>query len=164
MPTIEDYLGAIADDLLGMQLYSQSELVPEPDVTDGVAGAAGAAAHGDTHGSGTSYSGGSRRRPQGSTGMTPDQVAQMNTQIQQQFGVGTAGQWRSAANDSQRRARTGRKSVSDHVSGQAIDITGSPEKLDKVAAWAATQPNVKNVLWRTKDHWDHVHISYWGAQ
>lgn len=158
MPTIEAYLGAILDDFLGTQLYAQSELVPEPEEATGPVEGAKVVAGLPT------YTSGSSRRPKGTVGVTPDEVAGISKQVQQNFGVGTAGQWRSASNDAQRRARTGRKGVSDHVSGLAVDITGTPEKLDQVAAWAKAQPNVKYVLWRTKDHYDHVHISYYGKQ
>lgn len=46
--------------------------------------------------------------------------------------------------------------------GNAADIfPWSPTQGDEIAAWLKTQPNIKAVLWRTKNHYDHVHFDTW---
>jgi hypothetical protein len=51
-------------------------------------------------------------------------------------------------------------SKSDHPSGYAIDfMVSSKVEGDRVARAARSTPGVKYVLWRTKGHFDHVHVS-----
>jgi hypothetical protein len=49
---------------------------------------------------------------------------------------------------------------SDHPSGYAIDfMVDSKAEGDRVARAARATPGVKYVLWKVKNHFDHVHIS-----
>lgn len=53
--------------------------------------------------------------------------------------------------------------TSDHPSGRAVDfMTSSRSEGDRVASCARKTGNVKYVLWRVEDHYDHVHVSFRG--
>lgn len=45
--------------------------------------------------------------------------------------------------------------------GNAADFFGPIPILDSVAWYLRQQPNVKAVLWRVKNHFDHVHLDTW---
>ena len=47
-----------------------------------------------------------------------------------------------------------------HYSGRAIDVTGSPAKLDEAYSVLKAAGGYKELLWRTAGHWDHLHVAY----
>jgi hypothetical protein len=52
---------------------------------------------------------------------------------------------------------------SDHYWGGALDVSGTVEQMDAVSAWVeqyGDQIGVDYKLWRTANHFDHVHISF----
>lgn len=53
---------------------------------------------------------------------------------------------------------------SDHLWGGALDFFGPKEKMDQLAAWARQHEGpgkpFRIVLWQTKGHFDHVHVSF----
>jgi hypothetical protein len=94
------------------------------------------------------------------TGLTPADVAWIGKELETSFGVKVSGQWRSQAEDARRRHETGRKAVSDHVAGMALDFVGSPDALDRLAVHLRSRPEVAYVLWRVPNHHDHLHASF----
>lgn len=158
--TVEDALGVLMNNLLGIATAVRPPTGADSDVYGEGFPSGSEADQTIAPAPAAAYTGGRSGAKYDPAGLTPSEVTAELHRIQERFGVGTAGQYRSAAADAERRKRTGRKSVSDHVGGYAVDITGSPEKLDRVAAWANKNPAVSYVLWRTKDHYDHVHISF----
>ncbi len=48
--------------------------------------------------------------------------------------------------------------TSAHLTNEAYDVVGNAKKLDELAAWG--RKNGYFVLWRTKGHYDHVHIDW----
>jgi hypothetical protein len=50
-----------------------------------------------------------------------------------------------------------------HTRGQAYDFAGSVSAMDKFADWAKNSGLFNLVLWRTKDHYDHVHVAWAGG-
>lgn len=50
--------------------------------------------------------------------------------------------------------------TSDHYSGGALDIHGTPEQMEGLAQWAKSQPWAANVIYGVAGHTDHVHISF----
>lgn len=65
--------------------------------------------------------------------------------------------------------RVGGYEKSDHLTGNASDFAGSPEKMAAYAKWAAESGMFKNVIYGGRDlitgrkdnnHGDHVHVSW----
>jgi hypothetical protein len=50
--------------------------------------------------------------------------------------------------------------TSDHYSGGALDIHGTPEQMEALSSWAQSQPWAANVIYGVEGHTDHVHISF----
>ncbi len=48
--------------------------------------------------------------------------------------------------------------TSAHLTNEAYDVVGNAKKLDELAAWG--RKNGYFVLWRTKGHYDHLHIDW----
>lgn len=46
-----------------------------------------------------------------------------------------------------------------HYSGQAIDVTGPESTLDMAAAALSKNPNVIELIWRAKGHYNHMHVA-----
>ena len=79
------------------------------------------------------------------------------SQIVRQFGVKVNSGYRSPTHN----AQVGGAPSSDHLSGNAVDFTGSQENMRRLYAWAQTQP------FKYLEPWDkaatggvHVHISF----
>lgn len=50
---------------------------------------------------------------------------------------------------------------SDHLAGGALDLGfSSKSEADRAAEWLRGLPNVRLVLWQTKGHYDHIHVSF----
>lgn len=76
-------------------------------------------------------------------------------QVAQQFGVKVNSGYRSAAHN----AQVGGAEHSDHLTGDAVDFTGSPQQMAALQAWALKQkfPYVEPT---SQTHGSHVHISF----
>lgn len=85
-----------------------------------------------------------------------DHITGMVPSIEAAFGVHSVGQYRNT----NALGGTGYPH-SDHYWGGALDFGGSFEAMDNLAAAAKNWPGVKYVLWQTKGHYDHVHISFY---
>lgn len=48
--------------------------------------------------------------------------------------------------------------TSAHLTNEAYDVVGNAKKLDELATWG--RKNGYFVLWRTKGHYDHLHIDW----
>lgn len=92
--------------------------------------------------------------------LTPTRVRSIGIELESAFGVKVGGQWRTAEDDALRRQRTGRRTVSDHVSGMALDLVGPEDHLNALARYLRSREDVRYVQWRVRDHWDHVHVSF----
>lgn len=92
--------------------------------------------------------------------LTPQDVSRIGRELEAAFGVRVSGQWRSPEEDARRREATGRRRVSDHVFGMALDLVGPAERLDALAAYLRARPEVAYVLWKVPLHFDHLHASF----
>lgn len=92
--------------------------------------------------------------------LSPEEVARVGRSLEAAFGVRVSGQWRTEESDARRREETGRIGVSDHVYGMALDLVGAPARLDALASHLRQRPDVAYVLWRTRGHHDHLHVSW----
>lgn len=62
------------------------------------------------------------------------------------------------------RKIAGSTTYSQHSWGNAIDILGPTKTLDEVAFWLQEhrdQLDIRVLLWRVKNHYDHIHIDFW---
>ena len=53
---------------------------------------------------------------------------------------------------------------SQHAEGNALDIWSSVPTLDDINQWIIDrrqQYDVNNLLWRVKNHHDHIHVDFW---
>ncbi|MED0758672.1 D-Ala-D-Ala carboxypeptidase family metallohydrolase [Aneurinibacillus thermoaerophilus] len=64
----------------------------------------------------------------------------------------------SAGRSARHNAEVGGAKNSAHLTNEAYDVVGNSKKLDELAAWG--RANGYYVLWRTKGHYDHVHIDW----
>lgn len=83
-------------------------------------------------------------------------AAQMMSYAVKTFGVRSGGQWR----DTSVVATGARSSNSDHYSGGAIDLKGTPSQMAAAAAYFRNHPAVSFVLYGGAGHHDHVHVSF----
>lgn len=47
-----------------------------------------------------------------------------------------------------------------HTLGQALDVAGDWNGMDKFAKWAKATGEFRSVLWQVSGHYDHVHLSW----
>ena len=96
-----------------------------------------------------------------STGL-PDTIAQARL-IAKMFGItpNIASELRRYNNPAY-NAAIGGANNSLHVAGRAMDYTGRESSLDAASAWAKKYLGVAfdEVLWKTKGHYDHLHIGW----
>ncbi|GED13976.1 D-Ala-D-Ala carboxypeptidase family metallohydrolase [Aneurinibacillus migulanus] len=64
----------------------------------------------------------------------------------------------SAGRSAKHNKEVGGAKSSAHLTNEAYDVVGNAKKLDQLAAWG--RKNGYFVLWRTKGHYDHVHIDW----
>ena len=90
-----------------------------------------------------------------------DFVVALAPQLEDMFDVsaeGSAGYMRQpSAGDA---APGGRSSNSDHYSGGALDVYGTPENLTNLRNWLVEQPFVAFVRYQSESHQTHLHVSF----
>jgi hypothetical protein len=62
------------------------------------------------------------------------------------------------------RPIAGSTTWSQHAWSNALDIHGATTLLDKVYAWLIAhryELQIRVILWRVKDHYDHIHVDPW---
>ncbi len=89
-----------------------------------------------------------------------DFVVALAPRLEEMFGVsaqGSAGYMRApAASDA---APGGKSANSDHYSGGALDIYGTPEELTRLRNWLVEQPFTAFVRYQSESHTTHLHLS-----
>lgn len=66
----------------------------------------------------------------------------------------------SAKRSAKHNEAVGGSKTSKHLTGRAYDVGGPTSKLDQLAAQARASGLFDEVLWRVKDHYDHVHLGW----
>lgn len=92
--------------------------------------------------------------------ITSDTVLQTGNALAAQFGLAVGSHIRTPEHN----AAIGGARNSDHLTGMAVDISGSQAQMAALAAWARQHEGpgqlFKYVLWQVPDHYDHVHLSF----